>query len=218
MELSHRIADFVVTPRCKSDHNPLVLEVVFLKPEHNQNFSAHSASNLIATEGGRRVRCGTFVQSIEKWLIYMNKLSHIWNLPFKCLLTSCLESLLEIGKNHKVMLSKLVVYFYSGDIKKCPNVKNGQTWYNKSCRGAKHALLLAVKDKDGLRTKETRDEYKKKIIEAKLSWELDRWEAIKKALDNRDMRGFWNLVRTGKPEGNMAIEPNLREEVWRSHF
>lgn len=66
VELWHRIADFVVTPRCKSDHNPLVLEVVFLKPEHNQNFSAHSASNLIATEGGRRVRWGTFVQSIEK--------------------------------------------------------------------------------------------------------------------------------------------------------
>lgn len=73
-----------------------------------------------------------------------------------------LESLLEIGKNHKEMLSKLVVNFYSGDIKKRPNVKNGQTWYNKSCRDAKHALLLAVKDRDGLRTKETRAEYKKK--------------------------------------------------------
>lgn len=60
--------------------------------------------------------------------------------------------------------------------------------------------------------------YRDNIQQAKKSWELERWDALKTALSNRDMKAFWSIVCTGSSEGKSAIEPNIAAVVWKTHF
>lgn len=118
---------------------------------------------------------------------------------------------------HRDLCDKLADSFYSTVAFKARTQSINQ-WHTKLCRQAKRALLEEIKKGTGLTIRVARAHYKKTIVEAKQDWEADRWENIKIALANRDLRAFWNLIKSGRGEGSSAIEPNLSEVVWSQHF
>lgn len=219
VEIWSRIKNFSVQSRSESDHNPLALDLDCPELVGIGGLADNSHTNLTLVDGGRRVRWGTIAQSIDKTAtMYKSIIPFLENACAIVENSGGAENTLRLGENHQQMVTTLADFLYTSKTTNNSHVRGNSLWYNQTCREAKHALLTALRAGHNVDIRESRAHFKKTLNEAKSLWEANRWQDIKKALDAKDMRGFWNLVRSGKREGNLAIKPNLAEEVWRSHF